>query len=44
VKHVVCIREAVNLYRILTERTEGKIPLGRYRHGWENNIKMDFKK
>jgi hypothetical protein len=22
--------------------TEGKRPLGRPRHGWENNIKMDF--
>jgi hypothetical protein len=23
--------------------TEGKIPLGRHRHGWKDNVKMDLK-
>jgi hypothetical protein len=27
-------------YRILVEKTEGKIPLGRTRRRWEDNIKM----
>jgi hypothetical protein len=29
-------------YRVLGARPEGTTPLGRPRHGWENNIKMDF--
>ena len=30
-------------YRVLVGRPEGKIPLGRYRCRWEDNIKMDLK-
>jgi len=30
------------LYRVLAGKTEGKRPLGRPRHRWENNIKMDL--
>ena len=30
-------------YRILVERPEGNRPLGRPRHGWEDNIKMNWK-
>jgi hypothetical protein len=29
-------------YRILVRRPEGKIPFGRHRHIWEDNIKMDL--
>ena len=31
-----------NLYRELVGKTEGQRPLGRPRHRWEDNIKMDF--
>jgi hypothetical protein len=34
----------VNLYRILVRKTNGKRPLGRPRHGWVGNIKMDLRK
>jgi len=29
-------------YRVLEGRPEGKGPLGRPRHRWEGNIKMDL--
>jgi hypothetical protein len=29
--------------QVLVGRPEGKRPLGRPRHRWENNIKMDFR-
>jgi hypothetical protein len=29
--------------RVLMEKLEGKRPLGRPRHIWEDNIEMDFK-
>ena len=29
-------------YRVLVEKSEGKIPLGRPRRRWEDNIKMDL--
>jgi hypothetical protein len=35
-------REARGAYRILVGRPEGRKPLGRPRHGWEDNIKMDL--
>jgi hypothetical protein len=31
-----------NAYRVLVGRPEGKRPLGRPRHRWEDNIKMDL--
>jgi hypothetical protein len=31
-------------YRVLVEKPEGKRPLGRPRHRWENNILMDSQK
>jgi hypothetical protein len=31
-------------YRILFAQPEGKRPLGRPGHGWDDNIVMDFKK
>jgi hypothetical protein len=30
-------------YRVLVGRPEGKRPLGRPRHRWEDNIKMDLR-
>jgi hypothetical protein len=32
-----------NALKILVEKPEGKILLGRPRHRWEDNIKMDIK-
>jgi len=30
------------VYRVLVGKPEGKRPLGRHRHRWEDNIKMDL--
>jgi hypothetical protein len=30
------------MYRVLVGKPEGKRPLGRCRHRWENNIRMDL--
>jgi hypothetical protein len=35
--------EKRNVYRILVGKQEGKRPLGKPRHKWVNNIKMDLK-
>jgi hypothetical protein len=32
----------MNVYRILVEKPEGKTPLGRPRHRWVGNIKIDL--
>jgi hypothetical protein len=32
-----------NAYRILVGKPEGKRPLGRSRHRWEDNIRMDLR-
>ena len=32
------------IYRVLVGRPEGRRPLGRPRHGWEDNIKLDLQK
>jgi hypothetical protein len=34
--------EKRNAYRLLVGKPEGKRPLGRPRHNWINNIKMDL--
>jgi hypothetical protein len=36
--------EKRNAYKILVENPEGKRPLGRPRHKWVDNIKMDLRK
>jgi hypothetical protein len=41
--NVLCRWEKRNAYRILVGKPEGKIPLGRLRHRWEDNIEMDLK-
>jgi hypothetical protein len=33
-----------NAYKILVEKPEGKRPLIRHRHGWEDDLKMDLRK
>jgi len=36
------MEEKISVYRILVGKPEGKRPLGRPRHRWEDNIKMDL--
>jgi hypothetical protein len=36
-------REKRNTYRIVVGKPEGKRPIGRPRHKWEDNIKMDLR-
>jgi hypothetical protein len=38
--HVAHMWEGRGVYRVLVRRPEGKIPLGRPRHRWEDTIKM----
>jgi hypothetical protein len=35
--------EGRGVYRVLVRKPEGKRPLGRPRHRWEDSIKMDFR-
>jgi hypothetical protein len=41
--HVAHVGEGRRVYRVLIGRPEGKRPLGRPRHRWENNMKMDLR-
>jgi hypothetical protein len=41
--HVARMGEKRNAYRILVGKPEGKRPLGRLRHRWVDNIKMDLR-
>jgi len=40
--HVASMGESRGVYRVLLGKPEGKRPLGRPRHRWENNIKMEL--
>jgi hypothetical protein len=40
--HVAQMREERGVYRVLVGKREGKRSLGRPRHRWENNIRMDL--
>jgi hypothetical protein len=42
--HVTHMGEGRGVYRVLVDRPEGKRLLGRPRHRWEDNIKMDLRK
>jgi hypothetical protein len=42
VGHVGRMGEGRDVYGILVGKPEGKKPLGRPRHRWKNNIKMDL--
>jgi hypothetical protein len=35
--------EGRSVYRVFVGRPKGKRPLGRHRHRWENNIKVDLR-
>jgi hypothetical protein len=39
-----CGTHGGGVYRILLGRPEGKIPLRRHRHRWEDKTKMDLRK
>jgi hypothetical protein len=41
--HVARIGERRGIYRVLVGKPESKKPLGRPRHRWEDNIKMDLR-
>jgi hypothetical protein len=40
--HVAHMGEGRDAYRILVGKPEGRKPLGRPRHRWEDNVKMDL--
>ena len=40
--HVARVGERKGVYRVLVGKPEEKRPLGRPRHRWEDNIKMDL--
>ena len=40
--HVAHMREDRGVHRVLVGKPEEKRPLGRPRHRWEDNIKMDL--
>ena len=40
--HVAHMAKRKGAYNILVGRPEGRRPLGRPRHRWEDNIKMDL--
>jgi hypothetical protein len=41
--HVTRMGEGRGVYRVLVGRPEGRRPLGRPMHRWEDNIKMDLR-
>jgi len=40
--HVVLMKEGRRVHRVLVGKPDTKRPLGRPRHRWEGNIKMDL--
>ena len=42
--HMARMEEGRGVHKVLVGKPEGKRPLGRPRHRWEDNIKMDFGK
>jgi len=40
--HVACMGEEREVYRVLVGKLEGRRPLGRPRHRWVDNIRMDL--
>jgi hypothetical protein len=41
--HVTRMGERRDVYRVLVGKPEGKKPLGRPRHRWEDNIRVDLR-
>jgi S-ribosylhomocysteine lyase LuxS involved in autoinducer biosynthesis len=44
VVHIACIGERRGAYMVLVGKTEGKRPLGKWKHRWEDNNKMNLQK
>jgi hypothetical protein len=42
-RHIVCMGDRRNVYKILVGKLERMRPLGRPRHRWEDNIRMDLR-
>ena len=42
VGHAACMGDRRGIYRVLVGKPGGKRPLGRPRHRWEDNTKMDL--
>jgi len=40
--HIARMEERRGVYRVLVVKPEGKIPFGRPRRRWEDNIRMDL--
>jgi len=43
VEHVACMGEMQNAYNSLVGKPEGKRPLRRPKHRWEDNIRLDLR-
>jgi hypothetical protein len=43
VGHIACMEEERKMYRVLVGKPEGKRPLGRPKHRWEDGIRMDLR-
>jgi hypothetical protein len=41
--YVACMEDMRNPYKILVIKLEGRRQLGRPRHGWEDNIRVDLR-
>jgi hypothetical protein len=37
------MEDGIGVYRVLVGKPEGKRPLGRAKHRWEDNIKIDLR-
>ena len=42
--HVACKRDMINAFGIFMGKAEGRRPLGKPMHGWEDNIKCTLEK
>jgi hypothetical protein len=42
VGQVACVGEGRGMYRVLVGKPKRKRPIGRHKHRWEDNIKMDI--
>jgi hypothetical protein len=43
VGHAACMGEGRGVYRVLVGEPQGRRPLGRPRHRWEDNVKLDVR-
>jgi hypothetical protein len=41
--HVACMGEERKVYKVLVGKPEGRRPLGRPRHRWEDGVRMDVR-